>query len=103
MRRDARGRREHGQAFCVRLGAPLVIAVIVALGASTTARAEPPPLALDPGFRVDIVADGLGAPRMLAFDASGMLLVSIPNQGRIVAVPARQPERRGSPLTVVEG
>ena len=104
MRRDARGRRGRGQAFCARLGAPLVVALIVALAASAAARAEPPPLALDPGFRVDVVADGLGAARMLALDASGTLLVSIPGHGRIVAVSAaRGPERIRPPVTVVEG
>ena len=109
MRRDARGPRERGQAFCahvsVRLVTSAIVAlVVVALVSSPAMAAEPPPLALDPGFRVELVAEGLGAPRMLAFDASGTLLVSIPSQGRIVAIPAaRQPEPLRSPVTVAEG
>src|SRR5207244_7970097 len=66
--------------------------------------AGPPPPALASGFRIELVADGLGAPRMLALDSSGALLVSIPSQGRIVALPAaRRPERLRSPVTVAEG
>src|SRR3989442_12232383 len=75
-----------------------------ALGASAAAAPELPPLALAPGFRIELVADGLGAQRMLALDASGTLLVSIPNQGRIVALPvARRPEGLRSPVTVAAG
>ncbi len=74
------------------------------LGASAAAAEEPPPLALAPGFRIDLVADRLGAPRMLALDSFGTLLVSIPSQGRIVALPvAGRPERLRSPVTVAEG
>ena len=82
----------------------LIVAVLGALGASAATAAEPPPLALAPGFRVELVADGLGAPRMLALDSSGTLLVSIPSQGRIVALPAAsRPQRLRSPVTVAEG
>ncbi len=74
------------------------------LGVPVAATAEPPPLALAPGFRVELVADGLGSPRMLALDTSGALLVSIPSQGRIVALPvARRPEGLRSPVTVAAG
>lgn len=45
---------------------------------------------MPPGFRVDVFASGLGAPRALAFDPTGVLLVSIPDQGRIVALPDRK-------------
>ena len=74
------------------------------LGVPVAATAEPPPLALAPGFRIELVADGLGSPRMLALDTSGALLVSIPSQGRIVALPvARRPEGLRSPVTVAAG
>ena len=82
----------------------VIVAVLGALGASAATAAEPPPIALAPGFRVELVADGLGAPRMLALDPSGTLLVSIPSQGRIVALPAApRPQRLRSPVTVAEG
>src|SRR5438552_2920748 len=101
MRRHARGRRRRGQGF--PLAIRRIVAVLGALGASAATAAEPPPLALASGFRIELVADGLGAPRMLALDSSGALLVSIPSQGRIVALPAaRRPERLRSPVTVNE-
>src|SRR5882672_2149454 len=82
----------------------LIVAVLAALGASAATAAEPPPVALAPGFRIEVVADGLGAPRMLALDASGTLLVSIPSHGRVVALPAAPgPQRLRSPVTVAEG
>src|SRR4030095_10917234 len=82
----------------------VIVAVLGALGASAATAAQPPPIALAPGFRVELVADGLGAPRMLALDSSGTLLVSIPSQGRIVALPAApRPQRLRSPVTVAEG
>jgi len=102
MRRHARGRRRRGQGF--PLAIRRIVAVLGALGASAATAAEPPPLALASGFRIELVANGLGAPRMLALDSSGALLVSIPSQGRIVALPAaRRPERLRSPVTVAEG
>ena len=82
----------------------LIAALLSALGASTGASAEPPPIVLAPRFRVELVADGLGAPRMLALDAAGTLLVSIPSQGRVVALPETpRAERLRSPVTVVTG
>src|SRR5439155_26233796 len=51
-----------------------------------------------------LVAEGLGAPRMLALDAAGTLLVSIPSEGRILALPvAPRTERLRTPVTVVAG
>jgi glucose/arabinose dehydrogenase len=80
------------------------VAVLGALGVSAATAAEPPPIALPPGFRLELVADGLGAPRMLALDSSGTLLVSIPSQGRIVALPAApRSQRLRSPVTVADG
>jgi glucose/arabinose dehydrogenase len=82
----------------------LIVAALAALGAPAATAAEPLPLRLPPGFRSELVADGLGTPRMLALDASGALLVSIPNQGRIVALPAAgRAKQARSPVTVAEG
>ncbi len=47
------------------------------------------PLKLPPGFAISIFAKGLEAPRVLALDPEGTLLVSIPSQGRVVALPDR--------------
>lgn len=105
MRQHARGRRERGQeGFSAQFVTQLIVTIVGALGSSTAAAAEPPPLALAPGFRIELVADSLGAPRMLALDTSGTLLVSIPSQGRIVALPvAGRPDRPRSPVTVAAG
>jgi glucose/arabinose dehydrogenase len=45
------------------------------------------PLKLPPGFSISIFAKNLGKPRVLALDAPGTLLASIPSQGRVVALP----------------
>lgn len=44
------------------------------------------PLTLPDGFSISIFAQGLGSPRVLSWDPRGTLLVSIPSQGRIVAL-----------------
>lgn len=45
------------------------------------------PLSLPDGFKIGIFAKRLGSPRVLTFDPEGTLLVSIPNQGKVVALP----------------
>lgn len=47
------------------------------------------PLRLPPGFSISIFAKGLGSPRVLARDPRGTMLVSIPSQGRVAALPDR--------------
>lgn len=47
------------------------------------------PLKLPAGFSIEIFAKDLGNPRVLAFDPQENLVVSIPGQGRVVAVPDR--------------
>lgn len=44
------------------------------------------PLALPEGFSISIFAKDLDKPRVLAWDPAGNLLVSIPSQGRVVAL-----------------
>ena len=45
------------------------------------------PLKLPPGFSIEIFAKDLGNPRVLALDPGGNLVVSIPGQDRVVALP----------------
>ncbi len=62
------------------------------------------PLRLPPGFSLSIFAQGLGGPRVQVMDPSGTMLVSIPSQGRVVALPDE--DRDGVAdriLTVVKG
>lgn len=58
--------------------------------------AEARAIAVPAGFRLDVFAENLGGARGLALDPGGVLLVSVPAKGRVVAVPAR-----GAPVTVV--
>jgi glucose/arabinose dehydrogenase len=45
------------------------------------------PLSLPRDFSISLFAKGLGGPRVMVSDPSGTLLVSIPSQGRVVALP----------------
>ncbi len=51
-------------------------------GENTTAM----PLQLPSGFSISIFARGLVQPRVIAWDPEGTMLVSIPNQGKVVAL-----------------
>ncbi len=44
------------------------------------------PLTLPPGFSISIFAKGLGKPRVMTKDEAGNILVSIPSQGKVVAL-----------------
>lgn len=44
------------------------------------------PLKVPSGYQMSIFASDLGSPRDLIFDPQGVVLVSVPNQGRIVSV-----------------
>ncbi len=62
------------------------------------------PLKLPPGFSISIFAKGLGGPRVLALDPEGTLLVSIPAQGRVVALPDKSGKGAADEVvTVVDG
>ncbi len=62
------------------------------------------PLVFPHGFSIGVFATGLEAPRVLAADPNGVLLASIPKQGRVVALPdANQDGVADRVVTVVEG
>ncbi len=62
------------------------------------------PLTLPPGFSISIFAKDVGDPRVLVFDPIGTLLVSIPSQGRVVALPDRNSDGMADRIvTVIEG
>jgi glucose/arabinose dehydrogenase len=64
----------------------IVIALLfVGLGA-----AEARAITVPAGFRLEVFAEKLGGARGLALDPNGVLLVSVPSKGRVVAVPARR-------------
>jgi glucose/arabinose dehydrogenase len=55
------------------------------------------------GFRIDVFAAGLGGARGLAVDPAGVLLVSVPARGRVLALPDRAATGRASAaVTVVD-
>lgn len=53
------------------------------------------------GFRVDVFAESVGGARALAFDPAGVLLVSIPSKGRVVALPHRK-GRAADAVTILD-
>ena len=86
----------------LRLGLPgimarwlVAVAAFVILGA-----AEAEEIAVPFGFRIDRFAGGIAGARGLAIDPAGVLLVSVPVAGRVLALPDRdgtgQGERRRS-------
>jgi glucose/arabinose dehydrogenase len=60
------------------------------------------PIELPTGFSVQVFASALGAPRALAVDPNGTLVVAIPSQGRVAALPAAG-ARAARVVTLVEG
>jgi glucose/arabinose dehydrogenase len=72
--------------------------------ASANATDADMPLTLAPGFSISIFAKGLGKPRVMALDPDGNLLVSIPSQGRVVALPDRNKSGIADRIvTVIDG
>lgn len=62
------------------------------------------PLTLPPGFSISVFAEGLGKPRDLEIAPDGVLLVSIPEQGRVIGLPdADNDGRADRVVTVVDG
>ena len=63
---------------------------------------EPPPLTVPQGFRAEVLAERLGAPRALAVDPAGVVLVSLSSTGRVVAL-VPMPSGRTEVVTVASG
>jgi glucose/arabinose dehydrogenase len=59
-------------------------------------------ITLPPGFRIERVATGLGGARALAVDPAGVVLVSVPARGRVVALADRAGSGRADPVTVLD-
>jgi len=88
--------KSHGVAVLV---AGALVALAIAALLQESGRPQPLPIALPPGFTAEIFAAGLGQPRGLTVDPAGTLIVSLPAQGRVIALVGR-PARA---VTVVEG
>ena len=76
-----------------------LLAALVVTGAA--APAQEPRLTLPQGFRIDEFAAGFGSTRFMAIDPAGTLLVSTPNQGRVVALPDRNRDGRADSVVAV--
>ncbi len=59
------------------------------------------PLTLASGFAISVFAKGLGDPRVMVLDPEGTLLVSIPQEGRVVALPDRDRDGHADETVVV--
>ncbi|MBI2493744.1 MAG: sorbosone dehydrogenase family protein [Candidatus Rokubacteria bacterium] len=85
----------------MRLLTGLLLAALALAGA---AEADVSWLTLPRGFRIEAFAAGLGGTRFLAVDPAGTLLVSIPGQGRVLALPDRDRNGRADAVVpVAEG
>ena len=88
--------RASGRA-CVGAGVLLVAATIALIASG----ASQPPISLPPGFRLDEFAVGLGPARALTVDPAGVVLVSVPAAGRVLALPDRDGDGRADDFVVV--
>jgi glucose/arabinose dehydrogenase len=81
----------------------LLLDWILAISTPPAGQARESRLAVPPGFAIEVVADGLGAARALAVDPGGALLVSLPDAGRVLALPSAGPAAGRTPTVVAEG
>src|SRR3989338_3120035 len=62
------------------------------------------PLKLPAGFKISIFAKGLESPRVMTYDPAGNIVVSIPAQGKVVALPDRNSDGVADEVvTVLDG
>jgi glucose/arabinose dehydrogenase len=82
-----------------------MIALVLALFLVSRLVAATPPsgITLPHGFALSAFATGLGVARFLTLDPSGTLLVSVPNQGRVLALPDKGDGKAADAVTVVAG
>lgn len=71
------------------------------LPALLPATSEDLPLSLPPGFSISIFAKDLVNPRVMIYDSGGTMLVSIPSEGKVVALPDRDEDGKADETIVV--
>lgn len=77
---------------------------IARLMEKTDADAPDFPLRLQPGCSLSIFAKGLGDPRVMILDPADTMLVSVPSQGKVVALPDHDRDGRADRVvTVIDG
>jgi len=82
-------------AIVARRAATVVLLVVV------FGPAEAGEITVPPGFHVGVFAEGLGGVRGLAVDPEGVVLVSIPSGGRVLALPDRRGTGRAAEAVTV--
>ena len=75
--------------------------LVAALVLLVSGAAEAEEITVPAGFRIERFAAGLGGARGLAVDPAGVLLVSVPARGRVVALPDRVGTGRASTVVTV--
>jgi len=55
-------------------------------------------LKLPEGFNIEIFAENLKSPRVLTFDSLGTLLVSVPSEGKVVALPDKNNDSKADEI-----
>ncbi len=91
--------RGAGPAF---MAAPRDIIPLIESAKSGTNETEMP-LELPPGSTISLFAKGLDGPRVMVLDPSNTLLVSIPSQGRVVALPDQDGDGTADSVVTVIG
>lgn len=61
------------------------------------------PLVLPPEFSVSVFADGLGNPRDLSYDPAGNIIVSVPNEGKVLALTDKNGDGIAEKTVVIRG
>lgn len=66
-----------------------------------TSSTDPLPLQLPPGFRITVFAERLEMPRFMAVSPEGILFVSLPSSGQVVALPDKDGDGRADRIVTV--
>ena len=82
----------------------LVLALVVGLPLLALPAGGQQRISVPPGFHIDVFAAPLSGARFMTLDPAGTLLLSLPRQGRVVALPDDNRDGRAdATVTVVEG
>ena len=83
--------------------ARLAILLLGLLSLARPVAAQEPRITLPPGFQIGVFASGFPGARFMAVDPAGTLLLSMPGEGRVVALPDRDGDGRADAVVTVVG
>lgn len=75
----------------------IILSLFVNLPAGEAAERK---ILLPPHFQIKVFASGLGAPRFMAFDGAGNLMVTLPRRGQVIVLPDRSGDGRAEERVV---